>query len=58
MATEDKKMNAESVNPTDNCETSNDSYAQDAASSELTEDRKQELLKELVEERNIIKSQR
>ena len=49
MATEDKKMNAESVTPTDNCETSNDSYAQDAASSELTEDRKQELLKELVD---------
>lgn len=49
MATEDKKMNAESVNPTDNCETSNDSYAQDAASGELTEDRKQELLKELVD---------
>ncbi len=49
MATEDKKMNAESVTPTDNRETSNDSYAQDAASSELTEDRKQELLKELVD---------
>lgn len=49
MAIEDKKMNAESVNPTDNCEMSNDSYAQDATSSELTEDRKQELLKELVD---------
>lgn len=49
MATEDKKMNAGGVNPADNCEMSNDSYAQDAASGELTEDRKQELLKELVD---------
>ena len=49
MATEEKKMNAGSVNPAENCGKENDSYAQDAAHGELTEDKKQELLKELVD---------
>ena len=49
MATEDKKMNAGSVNPADTRGALKDSYEPDAANGELAEDRKQELLKELVD---------
>ncbi len=49
MATEDKKMNAGSVNPADTCGVLKDFYEQDAANGELAEDKKQELLKELVD---------
>ena len=49
MSTEDKKMNAGSVNPADTRGALKDSYEPDAANGELAEDRKQELLKELVD---------
>ncbi len=49
MATEDKKMNAGSVNPADTRGVLKDFYEQDAANGELAEDKKQELLKELVD---------
>lgn len=49
MTTEDKKMNADSVNPADKRDAQKDSYGRDAAGGELTEEKKQELLKELVD---------
>ena len=49
MATEDKKMNAGSVNPADTRGVLKDFYEQDAANGELAEDKKQELLKNLKE---------
>ena len=49
MATEDKKMNAGSVNPADTRGVLKDSYGPDAANGELAEDRKQELLEEIVD---------
>ena len=52
MATEDKKMNAGSVNPADTRGVLKDFYEQDAANGELAEDKKQELLKELVDKGN------